>query len=123
MSGFGASGPRGWPLSFRTMPVVLPHHLLSYMHSEGMQEIDEWACRKLWEHLVKFTAWASTHPCNTDTLDAQLPVGIFLYGDDIKHSNNEKLTVMYLGYTLAEKKMDSMKSHFPLFVIREAIDP
>ncbi|CAE7280797.1 unnamed protein product, partial [Symbiodinium sp. CCMP2456] len=106
----------------RTMPVILPHDLLAFMHSNGMQEIDEGACRKHWEHLTKFTSWAAGHPCNTEpTSSSQLPVATFLYGDDIKHSQNEKLTVMYLGYSLADKKMDSMKSHFPLFVIREVI--
>ena len=102
----------------RKKPVILPHHLIHYLHKEGISDIDEAASRHYWQHIQKFTEWGAGHPCSADPSD--LVIGTFVYGDDIKFNNNEKLTAVDLGYVLAEKKVDSMKTHHPLFVVREA---
>ena len=43
---------------------------------------------------------------------------LFLYGDDCKYSNQEKLTCVSCGFVLDERS-SSMKTHLPLFIVRE----
>ena len=99
------------------MPVILPHQLIQYLHDEGINDIDERGARDYWQHCVQHTEWAATHPCTTSA-EPCLPIPTFAYGDDVKFNNNEKLTCMYLGMLLSAKR-DSMRTHFPMFVIRE----
>ena len=75
------------------------------------------AVRTYWQHCKRYMAWAGQHPGADESLGPCVPV--WLYGDDIRHSVREKLTAMYMGHVLS-KATFSMRSHFPIFVIREA---
>ena len=100
------------------MPVILPHHLLQYLHGIDADQIDMDAARDYWSHVQKHTDWGRVHPC-----PAGQPCNpLFVYGDDVKFNNNEKLTCVCMGYILSEKKGLSLRTHFPLFVIRQVLD-
>ena len=105
----------------RTLPVVLPHHLVQYLSANGMLDDELSAAdelRQYWRHVMQYTDWGQEHPC-INAPGRSLPT--FLYGDDVKFSQQEKLTCVYWGFVLS-KKTFSMDSHFPLFIIREAGD-
>ena len=76
------------------------------------------AVRTYWQHCKRYMAWAGQHPGADESLGPCVP--LWLYGDDIRHSVREKLTAMYMGHVLS-KATFSMRSHFPIFVIREAL--
>ena len=46
---------------------------------------------------------------------------LFLYGDDTKYNQNDKLTVLTLGAVLDERT-HSLLTHWPLCVVREVLE-
>ena len=121
MLGFGVLLGGTWlgNAIYRRLPVVLPHHLLQYLHEKGMSAdaLDREANREYWAHMVEHTEWAASHPCSQYP-ETSIPT--FLYGDDVKYNRQEKLTCTYLGFILADKKGLAMRTHFPIFIVREA---
>lgn len=79
--------------------------------------LDREANRQYWAHMVKQTEWAASHPCSQYP-ETSIPT--FLYGDDVKYNRQEKLTCVYLGFILADKKGLAMRTHFPILIVREA---
>ncbi|CAE7855220.1 unnamed protein product, partial [Symbiodinium necroappetens] len=73
------------------------------------------ANRQYWTHMAKHTEWAASHPCSQYP-ETSIPT--FLYGDDVKYNRQEKLTCIYLGFILADKKGLAMRTHFPIFIVR-----
>ena len=79
--------------------------------------LDREANRQYWTHMVKHSEWAASHPCSQYP---ETSIPMFLYGDDVKFNRQEKLTCVYLGFILADKKGLAMRTHFPIFIVREA---
>ncbi|CAE7244961.1 unnamed protein product [Symbiodinium microadriaticum] len=73
------------------------------------------ANRQYWTHMVKHSEWAASHPCSQYP---ETSIPMFLYGDDVKFNRQEKLTCVYLGFILADKKGLAMRTHFPIFIVR-----
>ena len=104
----------------RKLPVILPHHLMKHMWTHEQipsHAVDPKALKEYWEHMECFSEWAFKHPACGGREREHWP--LWIYGDDVKFSNTEKLTVVMLGMVLDETK-SSMKTHHPLFIIREA---
>ena len=76
----------------RTLPIVLPHQLIQFLSANGMLDdelnaVDE--IREYWRHVAQYTEWGPGHP-SANLQSTSLPT--FMYGDDVKFSNEEKLT-------------------------------
>ena len=97
----------------RKLPVILPHelipHVLAHQHLDLQQLTTEAAA--YWTHMREHSGWAQNHPGT----NRHQP--LFLYGDDARFSQNEKLTVVYCGFCL-DSRTHSMCVHLPLFIIR-----
>ena len=97
---------------------MLPHELLPHLVKHGhvlpnKQEIGDY-----WSHMFRHASWGPGHPLNqAGQRCAHLP--LFLYADDVKWTNEEKLTQVCVGQVL-ESRRSSMETHWPLFLIRQA---
>ena len=102
----------------KSKPIILPHVLLEHLHRQGYLQIHDAVKAMYWQHAQRM-AWFRDHPVARDAAEASeiqhLP--LFLYGDDAKFSEQEKLSIVMLGCILDPRK-HSMATHFPLFVIR-----
>ena len=100
-------------------PVVLPHQLLEHLHGQGYLQIHDELKTAYWEH-AKRMAWFENHPVARDAAAEGYKIEhlpLFLYGDDAKFSEQEKLSIVMMGCLLDSRK-HSMATHWPLFVIR-----
>ena len=68
--------------------------------------------REYWDHVRRHCSWAANFEATPEHIPA------FLYGDDTKYNQQEKLCVLTLGWVLAGRS-DSMLVHHPLCVIRD----
>ena len=89
---------------------MLPQDLLRYLADEEL--LPEMDTREYWSHVRRHCSWASEHEASPDHIPA------FLYGDDTKFNEQEKLCVLTLGWVLDPRK-NSMLVHHPLCVLRE----
>ena len=96
----------------RSLPVVLPHELLAHLSAHGhLAELE--SSEVYWRHFQnQGVTWAR------DQEDLSV-VPLFLYGDDTRYNKQDKATVIYLGAVLDERS-SSMRTHWPLCVVREA---
>ena len=81
--------------------------------------IDPKALKEYWDHVECFTDWGFCHPVCQANSEVRGAWPLFVYGDDVKFSQAEKLTVVMAGLVLDETK-SSLHTHHPLFIIREA---
>ena len=94
------------------MPDELIGHLLKYKH------VDEHRAKvkQHWAHMRQYSTWGPSYPAAADGVHYAL----FLYGDGATFSMNEKLTMVYTGLILDDRK-NSMLVHMPLFLIHDAL--
>ena len=79
---------------------------------------DEEGIAIYWDHMFTHASWGAAHPLNEPGKQCQhLP--LFLYADDVKWTNEEKLTQLSLGIVVDGRK-SSMETLWPLFLFREA---
>ena len=90
---------------------MLPHELLSHVANSGFLPAME--LEPYWRHVRQHTAWGQYFPGNEETIPC------YLYGDDTRYNNMQKLTVVTLGFVL-DGRQSSMQTHYPLFIVQEA---
>ncbi|CAE7710018.1 unnamed protein product [Symbiodinium sp. CCMP2592] len=101
----------------RKLPVVLPHRLIPHLLKHNLVVPDFAAIREYWSHMFTHAEWGPEHPLAEQGGNCKhLPV--YLYADDVKWTNEEKLTQVSLGLVLDERT-HSMTTHFPLWILRE----
>ena len=97
--------------------MVLPHRLIPHLLTHKLVVPDFAAIREYWNHMFTHAEWGPGHPLAEQGEKCKhLP--IYLYADDVKWTNEEKLTQVSLGMVLDERK-HSMRTHFPLWILRE----
>ena len=98
--------------------MVLPHQLIAHLHRYQHLVFEEDECSKYWEHSRRWFEWGETHYELRQSIGSGTPhCPLFLYADDTKFSEEEKLTIICLGGTL-DTRSSSMETHWPLFVVR-----
>ena len=102
------------PNSDRQLPVILPHELIRYLGQHDLIPAQD-TCR-YWRHVRLHTSWGEDHPGTEEHKPG------FLYGDDTKFSQQEKLCCICFGWTLDERT-SSMECHHPLAIIRDEAWP
>ena len=99
----------------RKLPLILPHEMIPHVRAHHRGIIDHGLhmeqTRAYWTHMRAHSQWARNHPGS----DRHHPA--FIYGDDARHTQNEKLCVVYCGF-VCDTRTNSMLVHQPLFVIR-----
>ena len=97
--------------------MVLPHQLIPHLLKIKHLLPDPAEMQRYWIHMFTHAEWGPQHPLRAQGGDCKhLP--LFLYADDVKWTNEEKLTQVSLGMVLDMRK-HSMATHWPLFIIRE----
>ena len=100
--------------------MILPHHLVQHLARSGhlqaaglsIEDVKEY-----WSHMGKFSSWGPSHPAFST--GRHMPM--FLYGDDARiNAFGDKLVLVCGGFVLDQRK-SSLLTHFPLFVLKEAI--
>ena len=93
---------------------MLPHELVSHLAKSGhFLDLGPDKSQAYWKHFQSVNAsWSMGE------LDS---MPLFLYGDDTKYNQNDKLTVLTLGAVLDERT-HSLLTHWPLCVVREVLE-
>ena len=101
----------------KLLPVVLPHELFPVLMKHQPLCVDLEDRVEYWNHCIQHMVWC-TDPSEAIADAQHFRVPVYLYGDDTRFSQAEKLGVVMVGGVLDTRK-SSMETHFPLFVIRD----
>ena len=96
----------------RKLPIILPHVLFGHLSRHGL--LPRLPTAEYWEHMKQHASWGQGPHRDTDP-DV---VPCFLYGDDTKYNQQEKLSVIMVGMVL-DPRRSSMMTHYPLGVLKE----
>ena len=97
--------------------MVLPHRLIPHLLKHKLVVPDFTAIREYWSHMFTRAERGPGHPLAEQGGNCKhLP--LILDADDVKWTNEEKLTQVSLGLVL-DQRTHSMTTHFPLCILRE----
>ena len=96
----------------RKLPIILPHVLFSHLSRHGL--LPKLPTATYWQHMKQHASWGQGPHYDTDP-DV---VPCFLYGDDTKYNQQDKLSVIMVGMVL-DPRRSSMITHYPLGVVKE----